>query len=54
AVVNNVASSTQNQALSALKLFYKEILKKSLTVSENYQVAEKASVTFSTSKDSLS
>lgn len=42
AVVNNVASSTQNQALSALKLFYKEILKKSLTVSENYQVAKKA------------
>ena len=42
AVVENVASSTQNQALSALKLFYKEVLKKLLTVNENYLVAKKA------------
>ena len=42
AVVEYVASSTQNQALSAIKLFYKEVLKKSLNVNENYQVAKKA------------
>jgi len=41
AVVNNVAASTQNQALSALKLFYTEILKKPLIILEHYQVAKK-------------
>lgn len=42
AIVDNVSASTQNQALSAIKLFYKEVLKKPLTAGENYHVAKKS------------
>lgn len=35
-----MSASTQNQALSAIKLFYKEILKKPLIILENYQIAK--------------
>ena len=41
AVIENVSGSTQNQALSALKLFYQEILKKPLIFPDNYQIAKK-------------